>query len=173
MEFNGANGGNIPSKHYYRGRELEGSHFHTQLTSILFSITHTYIIHTCMEGDGERKRKSPLELDWDKLLRQEDDEDPVLVVKPVAAAAEKKPMTDGGEESSGGDQFRQTPDDELMTEIARMKNNFPSLAANLPDRGEKYLASIKRREEELERRKRQKVELLSLLLKIYIIYAFP
>ncbi|XP_022864492.1 uncharacterized protein LOC111384448 [Olea europaea var. sylvestris] len=109
-----------------------------------------------MEGDGERKRKSPLELDWDKLLRPEDDEDPVLVVKPVAAAAEKKPMTDDGEESSRGDQFRQTPDDELMTEITRMKNNFPSLAANLPDRGEKYLASIKRREEELERRKRQK-----------------
>ncbi|CAI9756272.1 unnamed protein product [Fraxinus pennsylvanica] len=109
-----------------------------------------------MEGGGERKRKSPLKLDWDKLLGQEDDEDPVLLVKPAAGAAAEKPMTDGGEESSRDDHFRQTSDDDLKIEIKRMKNNFSALAANLPDRGDKLLASIKRREEELERRKHQK-----------------
>ncbi|KAL2519518.1 Ubiquitin-like-specific protease 1D [Abeliophyllum distichum] len=106
-----------------------------------------------MEGGGGRKRKSPLALDWEKLLGKEDDEDPVLVVKRPAAA--EKPTTDGGEESSREDHFRQLSDKELIVEIGRMKSNLRTLAANLPDRGEKFLASIKRREDELERRKHQ------------------
>ncbi|KAL2546910.1 Ubiquitin-like-specific protease [Forsythia ovata] len=106
-----------------------------------------------MEGGGERKRKSPLALDWEKLLGKEDDEDPVLVVKRPAAA--EKPTTDGGEESSREDHFCQLSDKELIVEIGRMKSNLRTLAANLPDRGEKFLASIKRREDELERRKHQ------------------
>ncbi|KAL2546995.1 ubiquitin-like-specific protease 1D [Forsythia ovata] len=106
-----------------------------------------------MEGGGERKRKSPLALDWEKLLGKEDDEDPVLVVKRPAAA--EKPTTDGGEESSREDHFCQLSDKELIVEIGRMKSNLRTLAANLPDRGEKFLASIKRRENELERRKHQ------------------
>ncbi|KAL3501198.1 hypothetical protein ACH5RR_035647 [Cinchona calisaya] len=108
-----------------------------------------------MAGEG-RKRKGPIELDWEKLLGKEE-ESPELVV--VAAAAGKSPQSPETEWMDGEDhtdqlyELRTLSNKSLQETVARMKRQFPSLSANLKDRGDKYKVNLKRHEDELERRR--------------------
>ncbi|KAG8366143.1 hypothetical protein BUALT_Bualt17G0045300 [Buddleja alternifolia] len=113
-----------------------------------------------MEGGGERKRKAPLELDWDKLLPagQNDDEPPPVVVIEAAAAEKSKPQEEAmlvdGEEDSPKDEFlTNLSEKDLIDKIARLKRSSPLVTSKLPDGGVKLRASLKRHEAELERRK--------------------
>ncbi|CAK9137778.1 unnamed protein product [Ilex paraguariensis] len=110
--------------------------------------------------EGERKGKK-LDLDWEKLLpdHQDDDEEPptVLVVTTTGADAEKSESVamDGEQQQNG---FRHLSDKELYDTIERNRQNLKSVGEKLADKGEKLRVSIKRQEDEIERRQRQRAE---------------
>ncbi|CAK9181712.1 unnamed protein product [Ilex paraguariensis] len=112
-----------------------------------------------MEG-GERKRKK-LDLDWGKLLSDhidEDEEPPtVMVVTNTGAAAEKlKSAAMDDEQQQNG--FNHMNDRELNDVLERNIQNLKSVGDRLPDKGQKLRVSIKRLEEEIERRQHQRAE---------------
>ncbi|KAL1550874.1 Ulp1 peptidase [Salvia divinorum] len=98
-----------------------------------------------MAGEGERKRKSGIDLDFDKLPGRYDEPPPELLIQPM-------PLVDAEEAESGPiNCFRHLSDEELSEKIAR-DGNFKNMY-RLPDGGEKLRANIKRMEAELARRK--------------------
>lgn len=113
-----------------------------------------------MEEEKNKKRKSPIDLDWDKLLppRQQDDDEPspILVVTTIAGVAGQPQSTMGGGEQVG-DELETMPDLRLEESITRGRKNYETLGPKLPDKGQKLLASIRRFEEENERRKRRRL----------------
>ncbi|MCD7457508.1 hypothetical protein HAX54_035234 [Datura stramonium] len=96
---------------------------------------------------------SPLVIDWNKLI---DDKSPVELVvatkaPPTAAGIHQSTITIDGEKQN--DELATSTDAELGDKIYRLKKLFGSTGARLFDGGEKLKTSIKKLEDELERRK--------------------
>lgn len=128
-----------------------------------------------MEEEKNKKRKSPIDLDWDKLLppRQQDDDEPppILVVTTISGVAGQPQSTMGGGEQVG-DELETMPDLRLEESITRGRKNYETLGPKLPDKGQKLLASIRRLEEENERRKRRRLVKVGTFLPFILIQIF-
>uniref|UniRef100_A0A5B6ZMV5 Putative ubiquitin-like-specific protease 1D isoform X2 n=1 Tax=Davidia involucrata TaxID=16924 RepID=A0A5B6ZMV5_DAVIN len=108
--------------------------------------------------EEEKKRKTPIDLDWEKLLPSRDEEPPPVLV-----------VTTSGREPSAmsGEQFQQSwmeeelsrmGDKELNDSIFRHRRNVETLGPKLPDKGEKLKATLKCLEDERERRESRRME---------------
>ncbi|KAL5552901.1 hypothetical protein UlMin_040302 [Ulmus minor] len=117
-----------------------------------------------MEDEGARKK--PLELDWDKLLpNKDDDPQPLLVVKSNSAAPEtrKESVMAGDRKISDKiEAIEKMSDHELVEKIRSSRKSLQSYGRTLPDKGEKLKLLVKQFEEEMERRKRRRVETIRL-----------
>ncbi|KAG7979613.1 hypothetical protein I3843_05G139200 [Carya illinoinensis] len=109
---------------------------------------------TCMEEGGAKK--IPLVLDWEKLLPSHDDDvpPPLLVVKPSGQPPNESPMDSDQSHSQreeGG--FHLLSDHDLNESIRSKLRTLENMAPKLADKGEKIRATLKRLEDEMERRK--------------------
>lgn len=101
-----------------------------------------------MEGEN-KKRKTAIELDWEKLLPRQDDEPPPLLVVTTTACAAVQPQSTVW----SGDGLDTIPDAKLDEFIARQRKSYETMASRLLDKGQKILAKLSSLEEEKERRK--------------------
>ncbi|GAV82211.1 LOW QUALITY PROTEIN: Peptidase_C48 domain-containing protein, partial [Cephalotus follicularis] len=111
----------------------------------------------------ENPKKRPLELDWDEVIPSEDDDEPpqsIVILKtepepppppPPAAAAKSSEIIDA-DHARREDLLRLT-DRDLEEKIQRVKTTKLQFGRKLHDNGAKLDESIKRFEEERERRK--------------------
>ncbi|XP_048322454.1 ubiquitin-like-specific protease 1D [Ziziphus jujuba] len=115
----------------------------------------------CMEEAKPRKRR-PLDLDWETLLpSQEDDPPAVLIVKSnnnQNINTLKDSSMAAADSRNSDSEYSELRDHELDDRIVRQKKNIEGMGPRLPDKGEKLRLSLKRMEEERERRKLRRVE---------------
>ncbi|XAR65060.1 Ulp1 peptidase [Bertholletia excelsa] len=113
------------------------------------------------------RKKQPINLDWNLLLPDGEDEPPpelVVTAAPAPATAtserELSPqlMDCDQQEQSIRNELSRVTNSELDEMITRQKRTLETLSSKLPDGGEKLRDSVKRLEEERERRKLRRVE---------------
>ncbi|PWA71236.1 Peptidase C48, SUMO/Sentrin/Ubl1 [Artemisia annua] len=100
----------------------------------------------------KRKASTPITLDWDQLLSREDggdDRPPELEV--IRSNKKPKELSENIYQSEDLEMVVKS-DRELKESIARFKRNLKTLAHKLRDGGERLRVSLKRHEDELERR---------------------
>ncbi|KAJ7943630.1 ubiquitin-like-specific protease 1D [Quillaja saponaria] len=100
-------------------------------------------------------KKRPLNLDWDALIPSQEEEPPVVViVKPTATTTITEPQThsdmDTDQQYSQTEAIEHFSDHKLEESIRSKRNTLLTTAMNLPDKGEKLRAALKRLEDELE-----------------------
>ena len=108
-----------------------------------------------MEEAGEAKKR-PLELDWDNLLPDRDEGPFTLtIIKGNGSIAQPRKNSDMvfDQRYSPVDDIELMNVRELEDSIQRQKTTLATMAGKLRDGGEKCRNTIKRYEEELERRK--------------------
>ena len=116
-----------------------------------------------MEEERERAKNRPIELDWDKLLPSgaDGDDRPATIVivktKTLGSAAKNSPEMAANEAS-----VEQLTDHELFERIGSTKKTISMMSRTRPDKGEKLLNSLRRLEDESERRKRRRPETIQL-----------
>lgn len=128
-------------------------------------ISWVFLAIPCMEEEKPRKRR-PIDLDWETLLPSQDGDPPaVLIVK----SNNNSNTTDTLRGSSmaadyqhSNTEYAELRDHELDDRIKRLKLNVEQMCPKLPDKGEKFRLSLKRMEEERERRKLKRVETVCL-----------
>ncbi|KAA8529565.1 hypothetical protein F0562_033636 [Nyssa sinensis] len=107
--------------------------------------------------EEEKEKKGPIVLDWGKLLPSRDEgPPPVLVV--TTSGQEPSEMSVEQSELSRRDELARIGDKELNDKIGRHRHNVEFLSHRLPDKGEKFKAQLKCFEDEMERRKRRRVQ---------------
>ncbi|VFQ59464.1 unnamed protein product [Cuscuta campestris] len=108
--------------------------------------------------DGGRGRRvtGGIPLDWEKLFSEREDEPPPeLVVTPTPAINGR--LTEMDEDQRGGD-LQSLSDEALKDKIARLHRTIcSSTLRNLPDGGEKLKLFHQRHLDEVERRKRERL----------------
>ncbi|XP_059446063.1 ubiquitin-like-specific protease 1D isoform X2 [Corylus avellana] len=113
-----------------------------------------------MEEEGAKK--TPLVLDWEKLLPEDDVPPAVLIVKPTTTTAQpsKQSAMDSAQRlnSQRDDRFDLLSDHELNELFRRKRRTLETVGWKLPDRGEKVRNALMRLEDEMERRKLRRVE---------------
>ena len=104
--------------------------------------------------EEDRAKKRPLDLDWEKLLpnsSQNDDDDddapPELIVKSSTTTAT---MGSGDERH---EDLEKWSDRMLEEHIERKRRTCETMGPRMPDKGEKLRLTLKRFEDERERRK--------------------
>lgn len=107
-------------------------------------------VHVYMEGEN-KKRKTAIELDWEKLLPRQDDEPPPLLVVTTTACAADQPQSTVW--SADGLNLDAISDAKLDEFISRQRKSYETMASRLLDKGQKILAKLSSLEEEKERRK--------------------
>ncbi|KAM4109875.1 hypothetical protein ACJW30_03G152500 [Castanea mollissima] len=107
--------------------------------------------------EEDRAKKRPLELDWEKLLpnsSQNDDDDddapPELIVKSSTTTTTATTMGSGDERH---EDFEKWNDRMLEEQIERKRRTCETMGPRMPDKGEKLRLTLKRLEDERERRK--------------------
>ena len=116
-----------------------------------------------MEEGRERAKNRPIELDWDKLLPSgaDGDDRPATIVivktKTLGSATKNSPEMAANEAS-----VEQLTDHELFERIGSTKKTISMISHTMPDKGEKLLNSLRRLEDESERRKRRRPETIQL-----------
>nr|XP_043609828.1 uncharacterized protein LOC122581647 [Erigeron canadensis] len=116
--------------------------------------------------NSTKTKKKPLDLGWNRLLPttssgHDDGRSPELII-----TTSTNKFDGGGGEVHAPQQEDQKDDLGIMTKtddeinecIARKRNSFQVLGKRLPDKGEKFMADIRRLEIELERRNKLKLE---------------
>ncbi|KAL0004188.1 hypothetical protein SO802_011749 [Lithocarpus litseifolius] len=104
--------------------------------------------------EEDRTKKRPLDLDWEKLLpnsSQNDDDDdapPELIVK--SSTTTTATMGSGDERH---EDFEKWSDRTLEEQIERKRRTCETMGPRMPDKGEKLRLTLKRLEDERERRK--------------------
>ncbi|KAM3754214.1 hypothetical protein ACB098_03G149700 [Castanea mollissima] len=110
--------------------------------------------------EEDRAKKRPLELDWEKLLpnsSQNDDDDdddapPELIVKSSTTTTTTTATTMGSGDERHED-FEKWNDRMLEEQIERKRRTCETMGPRMPDKGEKLRLTLKRLEDERERRK--------------------
>ncbi|KAJ7953631.1 ubiquitin-like-specific protease 1D [Quillaja saponaria] len=102
-------------------------------------------------------KKRPVPLDWDAFLGSQDEEPPVLViVKPTTTVTDTELQRlldmDRDQQYLLTESIEELTDHKLEESI-RSKRNTLQTIKSLPDKGEKLRATLKRLEDEMERRK--------------------
>ncbi|KAL4639113.1 hypothetical protein ACB092_03G195000 [Castanea dentata] len=108
--------------------------------------------------EEDRAKKRPLELDWEKLLpnssqNYDDDDDdapPELIVKSSTTTTTATTMGSGDERY---EDFEKWSDRMLEEQIERKRRTCETMGPRMPDKGEKLRLTLKRLEDERERRK--------------------
>ncbi|XP_075658268.1 ubiquitin-like-specific protease 1D isoform X6 [Castanea sativa] len=103
--------------------------------------------------EEDRAKKRPLELDWEKLLpnsSQNDDAPPELIVKSSTTTTTATTMGSGDERH---EDFEKWGDRMLEEQIERKRRTCETMGPRMPDKGEKLRLTLKRLEDERERRK--------------------
>lgn len=106
-----------------------------------------------MEEGGAKKL--PLVLDWEKLLPSHDDgvPPPLLVVIPNSQPPKSSPMDSDQSHSQREEGFDLLSDHDLNESIRSKRRTLETMAPKLHDKGQKIRATLKRLEDEMERRK--------------------
>ena len=113
-----------------------------------------------MEEVNNFKRKKPLEIDWKMIFSTDDDVDdrPPEIVITSAVKSTAGGGGGGGRREAKTEkedaEYQKKSDRELEDMIPRIKQNILKLSDKLPDKGEKFKATLKRCEDEVERRKK-------------------
>ncbi|OVA09856.1 Peptidase C48 [Macleaya cordata] len=97
----------------------------------------------------ENISNKPLNLEWDKLLNNKDDGPPPELVVVTKTNEEAPPPS----AQSLKDNLQQISDHDLSEAIRRIRSRIDGLSKILPDKGAKLRDSLKRHEEEHDRRK--------------------
>ncbi|XP_052173538.1 ubiquitin-like-specific protease 1D isoform X2 [Diospyros lotus] len=111
-----------------------------------------------MEGDEEqKKKKGPIDLNWDVLLPNRDEEPPQLIVIATDKEQSPPPPMDGGEQDQWKrEELARKTDADLEESINRQRRHVETL--RLPDGGAKLRAQLKRFEEERESRRLRRLQ---------------
>lgn len=109
--------------------------------------------------EEDRAKKRPLDLDWEKLLPNssqngddDDDAPPELIVKSSTTATATAASTMGSGDERHED-FEKWSDRMLEEQIERKRRTCETMGPRMPDKGEKLRLTLKRFEDERERRK--------------------
>lgn len=113
-----------------------------------------------MEEEGAKK--TPLILDWEKLLPEDDVPPAVLIVKPTTTTTQPSKQSAMGSaqrlNSQRDESFDPLSDHELNELFRRKRSTLETVGRNLPDGGEKVRNALMRLKDEMERRKLRRVE---------------
>jgi hypothetical protein len=104
-----------------------------------------------MEEEGAKKR--PLELDWDKLLPSQDDDDVPLEV--IVKTTHQSAM--GSDQRQSDEDLQGLSTHYIQEQIDRKRRTLETLGPKLADKGDKIRRTIKRLQDELDRREHKKV----------------
>ncbi|KAI3733519.1 hypothetical protein L6452_12962 [Arctium lappa] len=103
------------------------------------------------------KRKKPLDIDWKLLLPTDDaldDHPPDLVITKSKGGGDGGGGVRDSKTEKEDVEYRMKTDGELEDMIPRIKQNILTLSGKLPDKGEKFKATLRRCVAEVERRKK-------------------
>lgn len=103
-----------------------------------------------MEEEGAKKR--PLELDWDKLLPSQDDDDVPLEV--IVKTTHQSAM--GSDQRQSDEDLQGLSTHYIQEQIDRKRRTLETLGPKLADKGDKIRRTIKRLQDELDRREHKK-----------------
>ncbi|KAJ9554411.1 hypothetical protein OSB04_018456 [Centaurea solstitialis] len=98
----------------------------------------------------KKKKNTPFDIDWNKLMDDDDVDD-----RPPEIVITSAVKSNGGGDGGGESEYRRKTDGELEEMISRTKHNIVTLSDKLIDKGEKLKATLRRCEDEVERRKKK------------------
>ncbi|KAM7484242.1 hypothetical protein LguiA_000251 [Lonicera macranthoides] len=105
--------------------------------------------------EGERNRKRPQPIDWEKVFIEDD---PPLELEVISTPVISNMGGGGDQQPPPRDDISRMTDTQLVDLMARQRRNIATLGPKLPDKGEKLKATLQRYQDENERRKNRRLE---------------